>query len=284
MAFFGGSVAIGTIAYLILPFKRPDLYEKYGRRAGGGVMLYGPPGRGKTLLARATAGECELTFVTVRIEEILDPWMGVSERNLHGVFEETRAKAPCVLFLDEIDALGFARRKHQGGAGRPLVDQLLQELDSIGRENDGLLILGATNAPWDVDDALKRPGRFDRVIFVPPPDETARRDVLDGLLSSRHAEDIDVLALARQTPLFSGADLRALIEQAIDGVIEEALDAGSEPPLRSSHIRSVLDQMRPTTREWLARAQNYVEFANRDGRYKDVAAFLRSADAKAYRE
>ena len=158
---------------IILPFTRPELYKKYGKRAGGGVLLYGPPGCGKTLLARATAGECGLPFYNVRIEHILDPYLGVSERNLHRAFEEARAAAPCVVFIDELDALAFTRRKQQG-AGRALVDQLLQELDAIGADNDGLLVLAATNAPWDVDDALLRPGRFDRQVFIPPPDQAAR--------------------------------------------------------------------------------------------------------------
>lgn len=267
---------------IVLPLRRPDLYAKYGRKTGGGVLLYGPPGCGKTMLARATAGECGLPFFNLRIEDVLDPWMGVSERNLHEAFARARAQAPAVLFLDELDAIGFARRKHTGSAARPLVDQLLQELDAIGGENERLLVLAATNAPWDVDDALKRPGRFDRVIFVPPPDAAARAAVLAGLLAERHAEKVDVAALARRTALYSGADLAALVEQAVDRVIEEALDSGQEPPLRQAHLEAALAKLRPTTLEWLARARNYVEFANRDERYADVEAFLKSPEARKY--
>jgi len=282
----GGLAEVKKVVHrmIILPLKRPDLYAKYGRQAGGGVLLYGPPGCGKTMLARATAGECGLPFFNIRIEDVLDPYMGVSERNLHDSFEGARTKAPCVLFLDELDALGFARRKHHGGAGRPLVDQLLQELDAVGADNRQLLVLAATNAPWDVDDALKRPGRFDRVIFVPPPDEPARAAILGRLLQDRHAEKVEVAALARRTPLFSGADLKALVEQAVDRVIDEALDSGAEPPLRQSHLEAVVAELRPTTLDWLARARNFVEFANRDERYKDVAAFLASKEARRYED
>jgi transitional endoplasmic reticulum ATPase len=269
---------------IILPFQRPDLYLKYGRSAGGGALLYGPPGCGKTLLARATAGECGLPFFNVRIEDVLDPYMGMSEQNLHDAFEHARLNAPCVLFIDELDAVAYARRKQAGSAGRPLVDQLLQELDAIGSDNRELLILAATNAPWDVDDALKRPGRLDRPMFVPPPDEKARRRILELMLTGRHVEGLDVKALAKSTPLFSGADLRALVEAGVDQVIDEALDSGEEPPLRMGHLTDALGRMRPTTLDWLASAANYVEFANQAGRYDELADFLKSREAKRLKD
>jgi AAA+ superfamily predicted ATPase len=265
---------------VILPLSRPELYQKYGRKSGGGVMLYGPPGCGKTLLARATAGECGLPFVNVRIEDVMDPYLGVSERNLHAAFERARANAPCVLFLDELDALAFARHKHGGSESRRLVDVLLQELDAIGSENDGLLVLAATNAPWDVDEAMLRPGRFDRVIFVPPPDEPARADILSVLLKAVPSADLDLKALASRTPMFSGADLRALVERSVDRVIDEALSTGGEPPVSMTHLTESLSQVTPSTLDWLHRVQAYVEFANHAERYDDVAKYLRTRDVR----
>jgi transitional endoplasmic reticulum ATPase len=269
---------------IILPFQRHDLYEKYKRGAGGGVLLFGPPGCGKTLLARATAGECGLPFSNVRIEEILDPYFGVSESNLHDAFVQARRFAPCVVFLDELDAIAFARRKHSGSVGRPLVDQLLQELDAIGADNENILVLAATNAPWDVDEAMKRPGRFDRIVFVPPPDPPARERILSLHLADRPSDGVDVARIAKKTPLFSGADLRALVERAVDIVIDEALERGEERSLSTADLEQALEGMRPTTLEWIATARNYVEFANQGGRYDEVAAFLVSREARAWKD
>jgi transitional endoplasmic reticulum ATPase len=269
---------------VILPLTRKDLFARYRKQAGGGVLLYGPPGCGKTLLARATAGECKLPFFNIRIEEVLDPYFGQSEKNLHELFAEARSRAPAVVFLDELDAIGFSRRKRTGSVGRELVDQLLQELDAIGSDNQGMLVLAATNAPWDVDDALKRPGRFDRVVFVSPPDVPARRRILQLALADRPQADLDLDALAQRTALFSGADLRSLVERAVDGVIDEAIERGDDVPIRGAHLEHALRDARATTTDWLRTARNYVEFANHGGRYDDVLAYLDSPEGKAARK
>jgi transitional endoplasmic reticulum ATPase len=268
---------------IILPFLRPELYQAYGKRGGGGVLMYGPPGCGKTMLARATAGECGLPMYNVRIEEVLDPYLGVSEKRLHAFFEQARQNAPCVLFIDEVDALAFARKRHTSSTTRTLVDQMLQELDAIGANNQNVLILAATNAPWDVDDALLRPGRFDRRVFVPPPDEPARVSIVQGLLKGRPVQGVEATTVARGTALFSGADLRALIESATDLAIEDALNSGNTVPVTAKHIDRGRQGLRPTTLDWLMRAENYVEFANQDKRYDEVSAYLRSAEVRKYR-
>ncbi len=278
----GGAEDIKKVIHrmIILPLSRPELYAKYGRKTGGGVLLYGPPGCGKTMLARATAGECGLPFVNVRIEDIVDPYQGVSERNLHLAFETARAQSPCVLFLDELDALAFARHKHHGSDARRLVDVLLQELDAIGSDNDGVLVLAATNAPWDIDEAALRPGRFDRTIFVPPPDDAARNDIARVLLRDVPTQDVDPGRLAALTPLFSGADLSAVVQRAVDEVIEEALTTGAEPPVTMRHLEGAVSVVRPSTLDWLHRAQAYVEFANQAERYADVESYLRGKEVR----
>ncbi|MGB1249123.1 MAG: AAA family ATPase [Candidatus Promineifilaceae bacterium] len=265
---------------IILPFLRPEIYRKYGRKSGGGVMMYGPPGCGKTMLARATAGECKLPFVNIRIEDVLDPYIGVSERNLHNLFEHARSQAPVVIFLDELDGLAYARKKRSHSVGRTLVDQLLQELDSIGSDNRALLALGATNAPWDIDDALLRPGRYDRRLFVPPPDEEARLAILNRITAEIPNQGLNLKTWAKKTPLFSGADIRALVDAAVDQVIEQALETGDEPPLQNRHFEVAIKEIIPTTIDWLKRAQNYVEFANEGKRYDEVAQYLKQREVK----
>ena len=268
---------------IIMPFKRSELYAKYGKKAGGGVLMYGPPGCGKTMLARATAGECKLPFLNIKIVNILSKWIGESENNLHEAFKLAREKAPCVVFIDELDALAFSRQKQSTNYMRGLVDQLLQELDSIVSDNNDLLIIAATNAPWDIDDAMLRPGRFDRRIFVPPPDETARRAILRLHFANRFADSLDEKRLAKETPMFSGADLEALVEQGVEMVIDEAIMSGTEPPLTMKHLEEARAQLQPSTLDWLRRAKNYVEFANQDQKYNDVAKYLKSKEPKKYK-
>jgi SpoVK/Ycf46/Vps4 family AAA+-type ATPase len=260
---------------IILPFQKPSLFQRFGRRAGGGVLLYGPPGCGKTLLARATAGECGAAFYNIAISDILDMWFGESERRLAAVFEQARRTAPSVLFFDELEALAGKRQYSTDSAGARLVSQFLSSMDGFGQANREVLILAATNVPWAVDPAFRRPGRFDRVFFVPPPDRAARAAILRILLAERPvAADIDVGALANLTSGFSGADLRNLVETACDLAIEDSLSAGAERPVERSHLQQALKGLRPTTVEWLTTARNYARYANEGGQYDEVLEFL----------
>src|SRR5215204_1846629 len=194
---------------IIYPLTHSDMFKAYGKTVGGGILMYGPPGCGKTHLARATAGEVKASFIAVGIHDVLDMWIGNSERNLHQLFEQARQNAPCVLFFDEVDALGASRTDMKTSAGRHLINQFLSELDGVKSSNDGVLILGATNAPWHLDSAFRRPGRFDQILFVPPPDAPARAGILRLHLRGKPAEDIDIDEVAKKCDGFSGADLKA---------------------------------------------------------------------------
>ncbi|MFO0613551.1 MAG: AAA family ATPase [Polyangiaceae bacterium] len=260
---------------IILPFQKPSLYEKYKKRVGGGILLYGPPGCGKTLLARATAGECKARFLSVAIHDVLDLYIGESERKLHAIFEKARASTPAVLFFDEIEALGGKRNHAREATSAKLVSLFLTEMDGFAQNNQGVLVLGATNVPWAVDGAFRRPGRFDRVLFVPPPDREARGAILKMLLDPRPvAPGIDVDAIASKTSGFSGADLEHLVESASDEAIDEALSRGEEAPITKQHLERALKGVRSTTLEWLTTARNFARYANEGGQYDEVLEFL----------
>lgn len=261
---------------IILPFQKPSLFQRFRQRVGGGILLYGPPGCGKTLLARATAGECRASFHNIAISDILDMYMGESERKLRAVFDKARQSTPSVLFFDEIEGLGGKRQHAREATAAKLVSQLLSEMDGFARDNQGVLILGATNTPWALDPALRRPGRFDRTLFVPPPDKDARRAILDILLRDVPAEgDLGLETLATKTSGFSGADLRNLVETATETAIERSIDAGREVPLDRAMLREALEEVGATTLEWLTTARNYARYANEGGQYDAVLEFLR---------
>ncbi|MBX9403917.1 ATP-binding protein [Lysobacter sp. BMK333-48F3] len=261
---------------IITPFLKPSLFERFKRRSGGGILLYGPPGCGKTLLARATAGECGARFYNVAITDVLDMYIGESERKLHAIFEQARRTAPSVVFFDEVEAIGGKRQHSREAGSAKLVSQFLTELDGFGQNNQGVLILGATNVPWAVDSAFRRPGRFDRVLFVPPPDEPARRAILDLLLRERPLDGaIDAAELARLSSGHSGADLRHLVESAIDEAIDDSIAQGREVPLSMAHLRTALKDSRATTLEWLTTARNHARYANQGGQYDEVLEFLK---------
>lgn len=260
---------------IIHPLTHPDLYKAYGKAIGGGILMYGPPGCGKTHLARATAGEIQAGFLAVGTHDVLEMWIGNSERNLHAIFEQARDDPPCVLFFDEVDALAASRSDLRGGGARQLVNQFLAEMDGIQANNDGLLILAATNAPWHLDSAFRRPGRFDRILFVPPPDAAARAAILRLLTRDKPVQHIDYDHLAKKTDQFSGADLKAVLDLAIEAKLREAIKAGAPKPLTTKDLAAAAASLKPSTREWFATARNHALYSNQGGIYDDILKYLK---------
>lgn len=259
---------------IIFPLQNPDIFKAYGKKLGGGVLLYGPPGCGKTMLARATAGEIKAAFFSVGIHQILDMWIGNSEKRMHELFESARRHAPAVLFFDEVDALAADRNDLRGSAGRTLINQFLAELDGNVGDNDGLLILGATNAPWHLDAAFRRPGRFDRILFVPPPDEPARTAVVEVMAKDKPVGQLDAAKIAAKTKDFSGADLKAVFDITIERLMERAMKDGRVVPISTSELLESAKQVKPSTRSWFESAKNYALYANQGGFYDDVLDYL----------
>ena len=261
---------------LLGPIRNPELMRAYKISARGGLLLYGPPGCGKTFLARAVSGELDANFYPIGISDVLSRWLGDSERAVHEIFEVARRNTPCVLFFDEVDALGMRRANLQGGSGhRTVVNSLLAEMDPATSDNSGVYVLGATNAPWDVDAALRRPGRFDRMLFVGLPDTEARMEILRIHLRDRPVAGIDLKSIASRTDGFTGADLAHICDTATQLAMADSVRSGEVRPIAMSDIHAAMAEIRPSGGEWFEIARNVVEFGNRDGAYDDLAKYMR---------
>ncbi len=260
----------------LAPLRNPELRAFYGKSLRGGLLLYGPPGCGKTFLARAVAGELGAGFFALGLNDVLDMFMGESERRLHDAFEAVRRAAPCVMFLDEIDALGQKRSHLRHSAGRNVVNQLLAELDGAQADNEGLFVLAATNHPWDVDTALRRPGRLDRTLLVLPPDAPARAAILRGALAGRPVDAVDVGRLAARTDGYSGADLAHVVEVAAEAALQESVRTGQMRPIGRRQLEQACGEVSPSTRGWFGVAHNYALYANDGGQYDDLLAYIRT--------
>lgn len=259
---------------IIKPFQNPELFSMFNKKIGGGILLFGPPGCGKTFIAKATAGECKAKFTNVRITDILDSYIGQSEKNISYIFEEAKKKKPCILFFDEIDTLGYSRLKLSSQYLRGVIDQFLCEMDGLDSSKDKVMIIGATNTPWDIDSAFKRPGRFDRVIFVQPPDKEARKIIFNLKLEGKPVEYIDLDVLSQATELYSGADIENVVDIAAEKVIEEIMNGGVERKITQKDLMLAIKQTKPSTIEWLKTVKNYITYSNESGFYDDVKKYI----------
>ncbi len=262
-------------AAFLAPMRNPDLRRLYGKSLRGGLLLYGPPGCGKTFIARAVAGELGASFITVSFADIIDMFVGQSERNIHELFEVARRNAPCVLFLDEVDAIGQKRSQLRHTPMRSAVNQLLLELDDVSGNNEGVFLLAATNHPWDVDSALRRPGRFDRTLLVLPPDAAAREGVFRYHLKDRPVAGIDLASLARQTDGYSGADIAHICETAAERALMDSVRRGEPRMIGTPDLEAAIAEVKPSLGAWFDVARNVALFANEGGTYDDLAAYLR---------
>jgi len=217
-----------TVQY---PVEHPDKFEKFGMSPSKGVLFYGPPGCGKTLLAKAIANECQANFISVKGPELLTMWFGESEANVREVFDKARQSAPCVLFFDELDSIANQRGSSAGDAGGAadrVLNQMLTEMDGMNAKKT-VFIIGATNRPDIIDGALLRPGRLDQLIYIPLPDEASRRQIFKAnLRKSPIAPDIDMDTLAKFTQGFSGADITEICQRACKYAIRESIEKDIE--------------------------------------------------------
>jgi transitional endoplasmic reticulum ATPase len=217
---------------ILYPIEHPDKFHKFGMQPSKGVLFYGPPGCGKTLLAKAVAHECSSNFISIKGPELLTMWFGESEANVREVFDKARGAAPCVLFFDELDSVGVARGSggggDAGGAGDRVLNQLLTEMDGVGSKKN-LFFIGATNRPDILDEALIRPGRLDQLIYIPLPDKGSRVNVFKAVLrKSPIAGNVNMDFLAELTEGFTGADCTELCQRATKAAIRESIEADEQ--------------------------------------------------------
>jgi len=260
----------------LAPLRNPELRRLYGKSLRGGLVLYGPPGCGKSFIARALAGELGAGFLSVSIDDVLDKYVGQSEANLHGLFMQARRNAPCVLFFDEIDALGRRRAHLSSDVLRTTVNQLLLELDGVEHGNEGVFVLAATNHPWDIDPALRRPGRFDRMLLVLPPDTEARKAIFRTHLHDRPVAGIDLTQLAMRSDGYSGADIAHVCDSAAEKALIDSARSGEVRMIEMRDVEAALAEVRPSLGPWFEMARNVVAFANPSGDYNDLRDYMRS--------
>lgn len=265
----------------ILPLKQPEVFAAYGKQAGGSLLLYGPPGCGKTFLARAVAGEIDANFLHVELQSILSMYAGQSEHNLHDIFEKARESKPCVIFIDEIDALGGSRHQMRQHHDRMLVNQLLLELDGLQAENDNVFVIGATNTPWYLDSALRRPGRFNHLVFVPPPEETERHTILELKLSGKPLASLNLPKIAAETKHYSGADLEQLVNDAVESAMERTFEKGEVQPITQEDLKRSAKGRKATTLDWFATAKNYATFSDVNRDYQIVLDYIKKHGVKS---
>jgi len=213
------------------PVEHPEMFKKFGMQPSKGVLFYGPPGCGKTLLAKAIANECQANFISIKGPELLTMWFGESEANVREIFDKARQAAPCVLFFDELDSIARARGSSAGdagGAGDRVINQILTEMDGMGAKKN-VFIIGATNRPDIIDPAIMRPGRLDQLIYIPLPDQPSRLAILKAnLKNSPLAPDVSLEFMADKTPGFSGADLTEICQRACKLAIRESIEKTTE--------------------------------------------------------
>ncbi len=233
---------------MIYPYRRPELAAHYGIEVGGGLLLFGPPGTGKTMIAKAVAAEIDATMFVISPAQIMSKWVGEAEQNVRKLFEAAKAEAKSVIFIDEIEALVPRRRTSESSVMQRVVPQILQELEGFDRKaSRALMFLGATNEPWSLDPAVLRPGRFDSKVYVPLPDAAARFKLFEIYIGKRPlADDVNLAQLGEKTVGYSGADIKAVCARAATRPFLESV-AGAEPrKITMADVLAAVEEMPPS--------------------------------------
>ncbi|WP_135604532.1 26S protease regulatory subunit [Methanococcoides sp. NM1] len=255
---------------IIYPFTHKELYQMYGQKAGEGILLHGPPGCGKTMMAKAAAKECGADFISVKTSSIVSKWVGASEKNIKKVFDTARECEKAIIFFDEIDSIGGRRSEAEDYAKR-VVNELLAQMDGVDTADDNLLVLSATNEPWAIDPALRRPGRFSKLVFIPEPDLPARIAIFKINLKKRPIDDdVNVEKLAEMTGSYSGADISAICKEAADIPLGEALRGAEPRKIKMDDFIKVLEQRKPSITSWYSEAKREIKKSGEEEVFREL--------------
>jgi transitional endoplasmic reticulum ATPase len=230
---------------VITPFSHPELAKKWKVRTGGGVLLYGPPGTGKTLIAKAVAGELDADFYYIKASDIMSKWVGQSEKKVAELFSKARGSTKAVVFIDEIDALLPKRTPQSSTVMARVVPQFLAEMDGIDSKNENILLMAATNVPWNLDEAVLRPGRFDFKFYVSLPDFEARRKIIELNLDVPIEDDFDFDRISERTEGYSGADIRLVCDEAKREMFRRDIK-GINEVLTTAAVMDIIQTVRPS--------------------------------------
>lgn len=255
---------------IIYPFTHKDLYQMYGQKAGEGILLYGPPGCGKTMMAKAAAKECGADFISVKTSSIVSKWVGASEKNIRQIFETARQSEKAIIFFDEIDSVAVRRSEGEDYAKR-VVNEMLAQMDGVDTAGDDLLVLAATNEPWSIDPALRRPGRFSKLVFIPEPDLEARAAIFDIQLKDRPlGDDVNTMSLAEMTGSYSGADISSICREAADIPLGEALRGGEPRKIRMQDFAMVIEKRKPSITSWYLGARKSIQKTGEEDVFREI--------------
>jgi len=259
---------------IIEPLKHPNVFAHFGKKAGGGILMYGPPGCGKSLIAEATANEAKAAFFHVKASDLKSKYVGETEKNISELFEKARKNQPSIIFFDEFEALGSDRSNspvHEKNA----VAQLLTEMDGLGNKNKKILLLAATNEPWSIDSALRRPGRFDDTLFVPPPDFVARHEIFKIHLKNKPLhENVNIVELARLSKGLSGADIMSVCERAADIPLKEYFKSGKLRQITMNDFHAALKKNKSIITQWFRKARIQLEKNNSINDFPELSRYV----------
>lgn len=260
---------------IIYPLQNPEISKKFGKKAGGGILLYGPPGCGKTLIAKAAIGECNASFFNINISDLVSRGIEVAPKILHDIFERAVKEAPSVIFIDEIDAIGGKRTAEEQHFARVIIDQLLMEIDGVESMKESILFIAATNAPWAIDPALRRSERFTKQIFIPPPDFATRVKLFEKYtLGKELEENVNFEELARLTEGYASSDIKAICDEAFKIPWEEAIHGAKERKISHKDFLSAISKQKSSLIPWFKVARREFEKSGELSLFKEFSEFI----------